>query len=244
MSHPSALALEGHLLSPSAEVTAHAAGCTLCTARLARMGEEAEVFSREVYPRAVAAVRAAATEAGPPRRHWFLVGVPLAAAAAAAVLLMLRPGGPAPDYVGLKGGSLGLSVFLGTGGGATAVVDGARVPADAALRFSLRTAVPCQLWLASVDAAGQVSQLYPAKGGAPAALGQSGPLPGGAVLDGQAGPERLYAVCTPRPLGWDAVAARILTVAGGGVDGVRRAGPLRDLPDEAAQATLLLEKTR
>jgi hypothetical protein len=245
VSHPSELTLEAHLLTPSAEVTAHAAGCALCTGRLARMAEEGETFHREVYPGAVAAVRAAATAAERPARSWRLVALPVAAAAAAAALVLLvRPPGPGPDYVGLKGGALGLSAYVGTATDASAVADGAQVPADAALRFSLRTAGPCQLWLASVDAGGQVSQLYPAAGSAPAALAQSGPLPGGAILDGQGGPERLYAVCTPRPLAWEALADRIRTAARGGVEGVRRAGPLRDLPDDGAQATLLLEKTR
>jgi hypothetical protein len=242
MSHPSELALEGHLLSPSAEVAAHAAGCPLCTARLARMTEEGETFQREVYPRAVGAVRAAATPVERPPRRWLLAALPVAAAAAAAVVLVVRGAGPGPDYVGLKGGSLGLSVFVGRSGDAAAVVDGAHVPPDGALRFSLRTARPCQLWVASVDAGGQVSQLYPAGGGAPAVLERSGPLPGGAILDGQVGPERLYAVCTPEPLAWDALAARIRAAAQGGAPGVRRAGPLDGLPREAAQATLLLEK--
>lgn len=243
MSHPSELALEAHLLTPSTNVAAHAAGCALCTARLARMAEEGETFHREVYPRAVAAVRTAASSERS-SRPWLLAALPVAAAAAAAVVLLVRAGGPGPDYVGLKGGSLGLSVFVGTTSDATAVVDGAHVPAGAALRFSLRTARPCRLWLASVDGAGQVSHLYPAGGVAPATLAQSGPLPGGAILDGQGGPERLYAVCTPRPLAWDALADRIRAATGGGADGVRRAGSLGDLPDDGAQATLLLEKVR
>jgi len=242
MRHPSELVLEKHLLTPSAEVSAHAADCPLCTARLQRMAEEGETFRREVYPRAVVAVREAASPVERPGRRWFLAAIPVAAAAA--LLLVVRSGGPGPDYVGLKGGALGLSVFVGTAADTTAVVDGARVAPDAALRFSLRTTGTCRLWLASVDASGQVSQLYPPSGGAPATVAESGPLPGGAILDGQAGPERLYAVCTSRPLPWDLLVGRIHDAAQGGAAGVRQAGPLRDLPDDGAQATLLLEKTR
>jgi hypothetical protein len=244
MSHPSELTLEAHLLSPSPEISAHAAGCSLCAARLQRMAEEGETFHREVYPRGVGAVRAAVTPADRAPRRWLLPALPVLGAAAAAVVLLVRTGGPGPEYVGLKGGSLGLSVFVGMAGDATAVADGARVPPSAALRFSLRTGRPCQLWVASVDAAGQVSQLYPASGNAPAALAASGPLPGGAILDGQLGPERLYAVCTGQPLPWEALADRIRTAAPGGADGVRGAGRLLDLPEGAAQATLLLEKSR
>jgi hypothetical protein len=244
MSHPSELTLEAHLLTPSPEVADHAAGCSLCAARLQRMVEEGETFHREVYPRAVGAVRAAVTPADRAPRRWLLPSLPVFAAAAAAVVLLVRSGGPGPDYVGLKGGSLGLSVFVGMAGDATAVADGAHVPPSAALRFSLRTPQPCRLWVASVDAAGQVSQLYPASGTAPAPLAASGPLPGGAILDGQLGPERVYAVCSRRPLPWESLADRIRAAAHGGAEGVRGAGRLPDLPEDATQATLLLEKAR
>ncbi|GEJ56469.1 DUF4384 domain-containing protein [Anaeromyxobacter diazotrophicus] len=237
---PSELELEQHLLGPDAEVEAHLAGCPRCRARLAELEQEGETFRREVFPATVAAV----VERSRPRAvarpgRWRLLVAPLAAAAAAAVFLWARP---PRDYVGAKGGALELAVWVQTPGGARAAQDGAAVPAAADVRFQVRPPRACRLWLVSVDAAGQVSCLFPAGGGAAAELRAPATLPGGAHLDGRGGPERLYAVCSPRPLPYGEVERAVLAAAGGGEAAVRAAGALPGLPEETAQATLLLEK--
>ena len=243
MSHPSELRLEAHLLAPAADVTAHLAGCERCTRRLEEMLREADRFHREVQPRAVVAVRDAAERSRLAwwRRPW--VAPALALATASVVLLVVHPWRPGEDYVGIKGG-LGLSVYTDVPGGSQPVLDGARVPATAALRFALRVPGRCHPWIASIDAAGAVSQLFPPPGAAAVEVERSGPLPGGAILDGKPGPERLYALCTSTALTWEVVRAAVAGAAGTGEAGVRNGGPLAGLPKDVPQSTILLEKTR
>jgi hypothetical protein len=237
---PSDLRLEAHLLDASASgLSPHLEGCADCQARLRRMEAEGEDFRRFVFPATVDAVM----EAASPRRrtNWFAAFVPAAAAAAAGFLLFLTPA-PPEGYVGSKGGALGLTVFVGSPDGARAVADGARIPATSALRFQIRSSEPCRIWIVSVDAAGQVSRLYPPWGDEGAEVGSAGPLPGGAVLDGRPGPERIFAVCTQQPLRLSVLESAGRAVASGGRDGVRSARQLEGLPPGALQASLLLEK--
>jgi hypothetical protein len=239
---PSDLELEEHLLAgaPSALGT-HLAACARCAARLEQMRREGEEFQREVFPATVAAVLegSRARVVSLPRR----LGVVLApfAAAAAAAAFVVFAARPPPAYVGAKGGALNLAVYVQTAGGARAAVDGDAVPAAAAVRFHVRPERACRLWIVSVDAVGQVSRLYPAAGDAEE-VGAPATLPGGARLDGRAGPERLFAVCSPRPLPFAEVERAAQATAGRGAESVRAARALSGLPADAAQATLLLEK--
>lgn len=241
---PSDLALESHLLDPrTSGLAPHLDGCAGCQARVAKMEAEGEEFRRFVFPATVDAIE----EAAAPRRGWFRLLAPLGglAAAAAAVMLVLnvetpKSSGPAADYVGVKGDAMGLSVFVGGESGVNAVPDGASIPAAAAIRFKVRPAAGCRLSIVSVDAAGQVSRLFPAAGDA-YPLAEASTLPGGAVLDGLAGPERIFAVCAPEGLGVDAVEKAAKSVTGGGAEKVRTSKAL-PLPAGASQATLLLEK--
>ncbi|HEX9052482.1 MAG TPA: DUF4384 domain-containing protein, partial [Anaeromyxobacter sp.] len=166
--------------------------------------------------------------------------LPLGAAAAAAVLLVLAR--PPAGHVGTKGGGLGLSVFVSDGAAARAVTDGEAVPAGAAVRFQVRPARACRLWVVSVDGAGQVSRLFPPTGDSAAALETASTLPGGARLDGRAGPERIFAVCSPAPLLYADVERAAQASAAGGEGPLRAARALPGLPPGAAQATVLLEK--
>jgi hypothetical protein len=237
---PSELRLEAHLLDRSASgLSPHLDACPDCQARVSRMEAEGEDFRRFVYPATVDAV----VEAAAPRvrRNWFAFLVPSAAAAAAGLLLLVAPV-PPDGYVGLKGEALGLTVFVGTPDGARAVADGGSIPASAALRFQVRSASPCRLWIVSVDAGGQISRLYPPWGDEGADVAVGGPLPGGAVLDGKPGPERVFAVCSPRPIRLDVLEAAGRAVAAQGSEGVRRTRELGGLPTGVVQASLLLEK--
>ena len=221
MSHPSDLKLERHLFdkgrSPVAE---HVAGCDRCRARVLEMEKQGEDFRRFVYP---------ATLENVFRRRWTpLRSLWLFAPAAglAAVLLIARTG-PTFDHIGSKGGALTLTAYVALPAGAKVVADGETVPASASLRFRVRSAQPCPLTLLSVDAAGQVSKLYAQEVSGDVAL------PGGIRLDGRAGPERFFAVCSP---GYDVVE-----------QAARRIGPSvrqkNALPDvRGPQASLLIEK--
>jgi len=237
---PSDLKLEAYLLAPaSSEVAPHVAECPSCRERVRRMEEEGEDFRRFVHPATVDAVVGAAGARRPLR--WIAALVPATALAVAGVLLVLHPGPPA-DYLGVKGDALGLTVFVGGPNGAWTATDGAAVPASAALRFQVRPAAPCRLWIVSIDTAGQVSRLYPAQGDGGAEVNEAGPLPGGAVLDGQRGPERIFATCTPGPLPLATLIAACRASAASGEQAVRSAKALMGLPKGTLQESLLLEK--
>ena len=243
---PSDLALETHLLAPErSSLTGHLAACQACAARLATMQRQGEDFLRFVYPATVEAVEAAAARPSLTLawRRWFAL-VPALGGAAALLLFLARPAAPPDDYLGLKGGGpLGLAVFVQDGSSPRLARDGEPVPAGSALRFRVRIARPCHLWLLSVDARGQVSRLYPAAGEGGAAVERSADLPGGAVLDGQPGPERIVALCAPAPLGWAAAESAVRASLGApGPDSVRGAASIAGLPAGTAQDSLLLEK--
>lgn len=240
---PSDLALEGYLLEPQrSPVKPHLDGCEPCQGRLARMQQEGDEFRRYVFPATVDAIQEAAA---PRRSRWATLFAPIAALAAvgAAALLVVRagPSGPGADYVGIKGKGVTLGVYVGAEDGARPVDDGGAVPAAAALRFKVNPAAACRLWIVSVDGAGEVSRLFPAPGAAPAPVA-AGAVPGGAVLDGQPGPERLFAVCAGEATSWDDV--RRAAAVTGGPDQVRRAHGLGAPLADAPQASVLLEKTR
>jgi len=221
MNHPSELKLERHLLDPGrSPIAGHVAGCDRCRERLLEMEKQGEDFRRFVYP--------ATLENVSPRRWtpWRTLWLLAPAAGLAAVLLIVRTG-PTSDYTGSKGGGLTLTAYVALPSGAKSVADGEIVPASASLRFRVRTSQPCALSLFSVDAAGQVSRLYAQEVRGDVAL------PGGIRLDGNAGPERFFAVCDR---GYDAVerAAREIGPS------VRQKNALPDV--QGPQASLLIEK--
>lgn len=241
LAHPSDLALEVFLLAPErSEHAAHVASCPECTSRLARMRDEGDEFRREVFPRTVEAVEGAMEKRRP---RWSLVLVPAALAAAAVAFLAVRMRPPSDYDYGVKGTGLALAVYVSDGQAARALPDGAAVPASAALRFKVKpTKKDCWLWIMSVDAKGEISRLYPPKGVTPDCH-DGGPVPGGAVLDGQPGPERIYAVCAPtQEMAWAEVKAAAAAVATGGPERVRGARDLGGTLSGAQQASLLLEK--
>ena len=240
---PSDLALEKHLLDPEASPQrAHVDGCAACQARLTEMRKQGEDFMRFVFPATVDAVEAAAEKPRFSLARWF-APVP-ALAAAAAILVVLNPGQPPDDYTGQKGGAggLGLTVFVKDAAGVKSIRDGAEVRADASLRFKVSSGKACRLWILSLDAEGEVSRLYPEEGTGGAPLAGVVEIPGGAVLDGKAGPERIYAVCTPQASKWKALGVQIKGTTGAGAAGVRAERQARGLPAGSVQDSLLLEK--
>jgi hypothetical protein len=243
--HPSELAMEAYLLDPQhSALSQHLGGCDACKARLARMEKVGEDFRRFVYPATLDRVLEANARAHRPWNAW-LVAVPaLAAAAAVAVIVVPRinqPEQPAPDYIGVKGG-LGLVVYTTGEKGATTIPDGGKVNPSAALRFKVRPidAKPCHLWLLSVDEAGQLSRIYPTEGDTGAQIAHPTPLPGGAVLDGKTGLERLYAICSLQPIAYAQVESAVR--ASVSPESIRKRTFLTGLPKNAEQATVLLDK--
>lgn len=240
---PSDLALEKLLLDPaSSALEPHLSGCARCQARLAEMKRQGEDFLRYVFPATVGAVEEAAAR----RRSWSLLSwiAPLPAlAAAAAIVLMVGPGTPPSDWIATKGGnSMGLAVFLQGGGGIHPARDGEAVPATSSVRFKVRPARPCRLWVLSVDAAGQVSRIFPTEGEGGVEVVRTTELPGGAVLDGQPGPERFLALCAPGPLPYARVEGAVRAAVSAGPEAVRSLRTIPGLPAGTVQDSVLLEK--
>jgi len=235
---PSALELEAYLLDPARSPSApHVEACARCREEVAEMRRLGDEFRREVFPATVDAV----LERTRPRRlpRWLVAAVPVGAAAAAAIFAVVAR--PPAGYLGLKGSPLALTVFVSDGAAARAAKDGDAVPAHAGIRFQVRPAKACRVWVVSVDGTGEVSRLYPVSGDAPE-IATPATLPGGAMLDGRPGPERIFAVCTPAPVPYMDVERAARAVASGGEASVRSARELQGLPHDAAQATTLLEK--
>jgi len=240
---PSDLALEKLLLDPSGTALGpHLDACARCQGRLAEMKRLGEDFHRFVFPATIEAIEQAAER----RPAWRLVSwlAPLPAlAAAAAVMLLVGPGGPPDDYLGVKGGnSMGLAVFLQGRGDIHPARDGEVVPASSAVRFKVRPARPCRLWVLSVDATGQVSRIFPTGGEGGVEVVRTTELPGGAVLDGQAGPERFLALCAPGPIPYAQVEGAVRSAVSIGPEAVRTLRTVPGLPAGTVQDSVLLEK--
>jgi hypothetical protein len=198
------------------------------------MQREGEDFRRFVYPATVDAVTASAARSRP--RRWLLVPVAAAAAAAAIALALLLPGRSTPPA-----GGLGFTVAAAAD--ARTLREGERVPADAAVRFAVETPAACHLWIAAVDASGEVARVFPpGKGGGGAEVARGAAQAGGRVLDGKPGPERFYAICSPGPWTWPECVKVLAASTSGGADAVRSPRPLRGLPDGSVTATILVEK--
>jgi hypothetical protein len=134
-----------------------------------------------------------------------------------------------------------MQVWVGDEDGARQLADGGPVRVGSLLRFRVAAGRPCRLWLASIDARGEVSLLYPARGEA-APVNGGVTLPGGVALDEESGPERIFAVCSPSPVPLEDVEGAIRSATPGGADGLRRPSRLDGLPEGTTQATLLVEK--
>jgi len=217
----------------------HASSCASCTVRLAWMRDAADLFARRVLPATRDAVAAKLANLTPWWRRWLPVAVPIAAAATLAVVL-LPTLLPPPNYIGTKGAGvpapLPLQVFVDRSGKAAEVHTGDRVHPGDGLRFVV-DAPDREVVLVSVDARGEVSRLVP---GGSARVPQTGIVPGGSVLDGVLGPERIFAVELQPGMDVAKVEAAVrAAVASGGEQAVREA---RTLPIAAPQGTVLLEK--
>lgn len=237
---PSDLELE-RLLRRPAGAEAHLFACPRCAARAAELRRLGEEFEREVFPATVEAVLARSAAPRHPARPWLWAATALAAAAAA-LLLMLRPGIRTDEE---SGPGLGLTVFARGPDGARALEDGQAVAPGDGLRFEVRPGRSCNLFVASTDAAGRVSRIFPPVGqeGLSVKAGQTVAIPVPAVVGGPAGPERFFAVCGcgDEPVTWAGV-VRAAQAVGVGEARVRAARALPGLPPDALQATRLVER--
>ena len=177
-------------------VTAHAAGCARCTARLddfRRAHDEAQPL--------LDAIRARGADGGGSvvplkRRVWLSAMLPLVAAAAILLLFLPRLLEPSPGEREKGSGALALDVVVRHADGhVEALAPDGRVHAGEAIRFLVTTPRAGHLVILGLDAAGKVS-VYVADGddAHPVARGQKQPMPGSIVLDATPGAERLVAL--------------------------------------------------
>ncbi|MCP3140516.1 DUF4384 domain-containing protein [Pyxidicoccus xibeiensis] len=241
---PSRVALEQYVLAPAtAAARAHIESCPQCGSQVARMREEDASFRRHIMPGTIDAAVEAASASRWQWPRWPVMALPAMGLAVALLAVLLRPVEPPSDYVGSKGAGFSLEVFTEPQGGSRQAADGAELPGDARIRFSVATDRPCHLWVVSVDATGQVSRIFPASGDGGASTQTSGPVPGGGQLDGVTGPERFVAICSPEPLSWSVVEEALRrTFSPAGADSVRQTRDVRGLPTGVGQASILVEK--
>jgi len=217
MTHLSDFAIEEHLLG-GGKHKEHLQGCERCQSRLAMFQDEGKHFRQFVYPATLEALEKRR------RRSWVWMLAPVAMMAGAMVAVIAVRAQPSPEYIGTKGAALKLSVYTSAG----PIADGASIPATSELRFRVQTSSACTVSLLSIDDTGSISSLYD---GVPA-QGETA-LPGGAQLDGHAGTERFFALCTPQAL----TPLQLENLVRGAGQ-----GPVRDLPQGSTQTTLLVKK--
>jgi hypothetical protein len=235
---PSDLRLEEYLLDPgSSGVAPHVDSCETCRGRIARMTAEGDEFRQYVFPATVDAVVASAARRRP---SWLGLLLPVAATCAAALLFVVRP--VAPEAVlAAKGEVLRMQVLAATPGGVQPVANGALVPPKTPLQIQVESTVACRLKVMAADCEGHVTVLHPAAGEESTLVTSSGPAVIQAVLQGDEGPERVYAVCSREPLPLLALAINLKDQSTGDDDRVRRAARISGLPPGTLQATLLVE---
>jgi hypothetical protein len=249
--HPSALALhEYHLaLLPrldADDVARHVTACDRCREEIEALEAEHRRFDREVFP----ATREAIARRGT-GRGWLRFTLPSLAllAAAGAGLFLLVPRlqrDPLDAEIGVKGQGL-LAVFVARGEGVLEVEDGkTRLRAGDRIRFVVRPAGSAFALIAGIDGAGRPTIYHPFGGleSAPLPPGPRVEIPGAIRLDDSAGPERVFALLSARPLPAAAVLQALEKLAQQGSAAVRRTErlPLHGV-GVVQQQSILLEKT-
>lgn len=236
---PSDLELERLAQHPEDAAASHLFACARCAARLAELRRLSEEFEREVFPATAEAVVAASRRPG--RARWL---VPAAAAAAALIALAVRWAG-----VG-DGRPRPIDLLAWAEPDVATIADGQRIPAGAGLRFEIRPREACTLWMASADAAGNVTRIFPPKAltgtkGFPVEAGRTVAVDAPAPPEGRGGPERYFAVCLcgDDALQWKDVDRAARTI-GAGEARVRSARAIPGLPEDTLQASLLVERAR
>ena len=162
----------------------------------------------------------------------------LTVAMACALALSCR--GSAPSAGGPE---FAVTVLTDRGGHLNPVgADGVVAPSGH-LGFQVALKEKCWLQIVSVDAVGRVSNVYPVQQDSVEVRGGS-VLPGLASLDGETGPERIFALCGPNRLSFADTAGRVAASMEKSESGVREIRRIPGLPETIAQSSVLIEKRR
>ncbi len=231
---PSDLELERLARQPEDPAAGHVFSCARCAARLARMRRLAEEFERDVFPATIEAVVEASER--PRFRAAWVVGAAAAAALLVAMGALWAAGGGAPIEL------------LAWAGPDVTVADGQAIPPGAVMRFEVRPRRNCTLWMASADASGNVTRIYPPKTltgtrGLPVEAGTRVAVDAPPAEGGEhPGPERYFAVCLrENTLHWKDVDRAARSIGPGDAQ-VRSARRIPGLPGDAVQVSLLVER--
>jgi hypothetical protein len=163
---------------------------------------------------------------------WSWIAAFTAPAVVMALVLVAR--GPAPQrgfYQGTQG-AVHLSLLADDG----PLREGAAVKADQALRIRITTPKPGFLLVLGLGNGGEVAAYEPTGGTRSMAVPKEDDalLPGPVKLDGQAGPERIYALFTEHPIAVSDVADAVRAAHASSKDA--------QLPVHGAQSSVLVEK--
>ena len=234
---PSDLRLERFLRNPEGSGCAeHVETCESCHARIASMLSASASFAAHVYPATLDRILERYRRRSALSRWLFVAIVPSTAALA---FVCLRPSPSPSENSNLRGADMTFTVFTSTRDGVRRLKSGDDIGPGSPLRFEVRPPSTCWLTVVTVDGDGQVSKLFPAESDA-VEISAAGPLPGGARLDANSGPERLFALCARRAINFqDLAGTKALRP---GRDEVRRLARFPGLDSQTAQATVLVEK--
>jgi Domain of unknown function (DUF4384) len=231
----------GHLApAEAAPLLAHLDVCPVCheqqNVRLALAGQ----FAREVLPRSLPVIRQRLMPQRLMARRriafWALALSPAACGALIAVLILRRGPGGGPDDEGavakpvaqLLGdvavkGRGDLLTYVRQEGKVKRLAPGSLVAAGDALRFVVETGDNRYLLVAGVDGGGHANAYYPRDQwqGSPVPPHVRFEVPGSLVLDEAAGPERIFALLSTRPLPGDGVRQVLEDLARRGPQAIR-----------------------
>lgn len=206
----------------AARAREHIASCERCRGDVAAREAAHARFRQHVMPATLPAIERRARRG---RLRW-LVGIAAPVLAAAVVLVVVRPWRQQAtdplDGLGVKGAAA-MQVFARQGDEVIAVRDGTKLAPGDQIRFVVQPDGALYLMIASVDGAGTASIYYPYDGTVSARL-EAGPrveVPGSIVLDATAGPERVYALFSDKPVAAEDVKKLLAKIGKGGASAIR-----------------------
>ncbi len=227
------------------------ADCEHCQSRLQSMVAESEAFNASVNPgfeSAAVLQKLEASEAQSTTPWWAKLTKPwmpvLVAAVALFAIVPLTQVDPDPEPgVRIKGGGVGLSMFVKDLDGVQPGHDGMHLSAGDQIQFRYNADEHDYLFIISVDARGTISSLYPEETEQSIRVLPQGAhvLQGSIILDEAVGPERIYAVFSAEPVSFGEIDAAVkagLADNGSVVD--LKALPLQT--QDVAQSSILIVK--